>query len=65
MTIRNKFDYEKTMETMKVGDIWVIPTSDNDIQNIRSQVSRVSKKLEGMTFSVNKTINGASVTRIQ
>lgn len=65
MTIRNKFDYEKTMETMKVGDIWVIPTSDNDIQNIRSQVSKVSKKLEGMTFSVNKTINGASVTRIQ
>lgn len=65
MTIRNKFDYEKTMETMRVGDIWVIPTSDNDIQNIRSQVSKVSKKLEGMTFSVNKTINGASVTRIQ
>lgn len=65
MTIRNKFDYEKTMETMKVGEIWVIPTSDNDIQNIRSQVSKVSKKLEGKAFSVNKTINGASVTRIQ
>ena len=65
MTIRNKFDYEKTMETMRVGEIWVIPTSDNDIQNIRSQVSKVSKKLEGKAFSVNKTINGASVTRIQ
>lgn len=65
MTIRNKFDYEKTMETMKVGEIWVIPTSDNDIQNIRSQVSKVSKKLEGKAFSVNKTINGASITRIQ
>lgn len=64
MTIYNKTDYEKTMASMRVGDIWVIPMSDNSIENVRSQVSKVTKKLpDGMAFTVNKTINGASVTR--
>lgn len=64
MTIHNKTDYEKTMASMAVGDIWVIPMSDNSIENVRSQVSKVTKKLaDGAVFKVNKTINGASVTR--
>jgi len=58
-----EIDYEKTMGDLKVGEYVVIPYSYNDIANIRAQVNKISKKLEGMVFKVNKTINGARILR--
>lgn len=58
-----EIDYEKTMGSLQPGEMVVIPSSTNDIGNIRAQVHKVSKKLPAMTFSVHKTINGASITR--
>lgn len=58
-----EIDYEKTMGSLSIGELVVIPISSNSIENIRAQVYKVSKRLPDMTFSVHKTINGASITR--
>lgn len=59
-----EIDYEKTLSSLEeVGQYIVVPTSDRDIANIRAQVSKVSKKLPNMEFTVNKTINGARICR--
>ena len=58
-----EIDYEKTMGSLSIGELVVIPISSNSIENIRAQVHKVSKRLPDMTFSVHKTINGASITR--
>lgn len=59
-----EIDYEKTLSSLEVRQYIVVPTSDRDIANIRAQVSKVSKKLPNMEFTVNKTINGARICRI-
>ncbi len=65
MKIHNKIDYEKTLGSMKEGETWSIPTT-GDIQPIRSQVSKISKKLEGSpVFTVNKTPKGVDITRVK
>lgn len=58
-----EIDYEKTLSSLEVRQYIVVPTSDRDIANIRAQVSKVSKKLLNMEFTVNKTINGARICR--
>lgn len=58
-----EIDYEKTLSSLEVRQYIVVPTSDRDIANIRAQVSKVSKKLPDMEFTVNKTINGARICR--
>lgn len=59
-----EIDYIKTMGSLEVGGQVFIPTSENDIGNIRAQVHKITKQLpEGMTFSVHKTINGACIHR--
>lgn len=58
-----EIDYEKTLSSLEVRQYIVVPTSDRDIANIRAQVSKVSKKLPNMEFTVNKTINGARICR--
>ena len=59
-----EIDYEKTLRSLSVGEYVVIPTSSQDIANIRAQVSKVTKKLPAeMSFVVNKTINGERVQR--
>jgi hypothetical protein len=61
-----EIDYIKTMGSLEVGGQVVIPTSENDIGNIRAQVHKIAKVLpEGMAFSVHKTINGACIHRTQ
>ena len=56
-------DYEKTLGQLKKEQYVIIPTSEWDITNIRNSVSKVSRRLNGMSFVVNKTINGAMITR--
>ena len=59
-----EIDYEKTLGTLQVDESVVIPTLNRDIANIRAQVVKmVAKKLTSMTFTVNKSINGAVITR--
>lgn len=60
---KGNVDYEGTMASLEVGDYALIPTSDVDISSIRSQVSKMSKRFEGRTFSVSKTVNGARLDR--
>ena len=60
-----EIDYEKTMAALEREGYVIVPTSDRDITNIRNCVSKAAKKfLDGRTFSVSKTINGASITRV-
>lgn len=57
-------DYEKTLAQLLVGQAIVIPTVDKDLSNIRSQVTKAKVKLPfGATFAVNKSLNGAVITR--
>ena len=56
-------DYEKTLGGMLPGGEVVIHTEVIDIANIRTQVHKTSKRLPGMTFSVHKTAEGASIVR--
>ena len=59
-----EIDYEKTLGSLQVNENVVIPTSNRDIANIRAQVVKiVAKKLTSMVFTVNKSINGAVITR--
>ena len=61
----NAIDYEKTLGHLEPGDAVLIPYSENNIENIRAQVVKMKTKLPGMSFRVNKTINGASITRVE
>lgn len=55
-----EIDYDRTLIALSaVDDYCIIPRSDNDISSIRVQVN---KRFPGC-FSVNKTINGARITR--
>ena len=57
-------DYSATLNGLEVGQFAKIPTSDRDIQNIRTSVSKFQASLtDGRTFSVHKTIDGAIVKR--
>lgn len=59
-----EIDYEKTLGSLQVDESVIIPTSNRDIANIRAQVVKmVAKKLTSMAFTVNKSINGAVITR--
>ena len=59
-----EIDYEKTLASLEKDESVIIPTSSRDITNIRAQVSKIAaKKLPLMTFTVNKSINGAVITR--
>ena len=63
---KGAIDYQETLNSLeKVGQYVVIPTSDNDVSNIRAIVSKfqASDLAEGRTFSVHKTINGARIER--
>ena len=60
-----EIDYEKTLAALDEEGYVLIPTADRDITNIRNSVSKAAKKfIDGRTFTVNKTINGASITMI-
>ena len=56
-------DYSATLNGLEVGQYAKIPTSDRDIQNVRTSVSKfqASAAAAGRTFSVHKTINAAKV----
>lgn len=56
-------DYEKTLGGLGVEDYVIVPTSTQDISAIRSAVCKAAKKLNGASFVVNKTINGARIQR--
>lgn len=56
-------DYPATLMALGIGEYVIIPTSDNDINNIRACVSKFQKTVEDRKFSVHKTINGARVQR--
>ena len=58
-------DYSATLNGLEVGQFAKIPTSDRDIQNVRTSVSKfqASAAAAGRTFSVHKTVNGAIVKR--
>ena len=63
---KGSIDYAATLNALEeVGQYVVIPTSDNDISNIRAVVSKfqASDAAYGRTFSVHKTINGARIER--
>jgi len=57
-------DYPATLNKLEVGQYVKIPTSDRDIQNIRTSVSKFQAAAgDGRTFSVHKILNGARVQR--
>lgn len=61
-------DYEKTMAQLETEDgknEITIPIAGLDLANIRAQVARYAQnKFPGRTFTVNKTPEGAKITRI-
>ena len=60
-----EIDYEKTLGELSPGEYVIIPTSDRDLANIRVNVSRALRRMnEGVSFTVNKSINGAIIRRI-
>jgi len=56
-------DYEKTLGSLGVGDYVKVPTSAQDISAIRTAVHKAAKKIPDASFVVNKTVNGARITR--
>lgn len=60
---KDGIDYEKTLGTLGAGDYVKVPTSANDISAIRTAVYKAAKKFPDASFTVNKTINGARITR--
>lgn len=56
-------DYEKTLGGLETGDYVIVPSSSQDISAIRTAVCKAAKKIQGASFVVNKTINGARVRR--
>ena len=59
-----EIDYEKTLASLDIDGYVIIPTADRELTNIRNSVSKAAKKfMDGRAFRVNKTINGASITR--
>ncbi len=66
---KREIDYEKTLGQLglRAEDNHVcISTYDKDLANIRVAVMRAAKSFtDGRAFSVNKSINGAVITRTQ
>lgn len=64
---KRQIDYERTLDQLglKTDDNHVVISAyDNDMANIRMAVMRAAKSLGGeRTFTVNKSINGAVITR--
>ncbi|MBO7071083.1 MAG: hypothetical protein J6W09_07310 [Bacteroidales bacterium] len=64
---KRQIDYERTLDQLglKAEDNHVVVSAyDNDMANIRMAVMRAAKNLGGeRTFTVNKSINGAVITR--
>ena len=64
---KRQIDFEKTLDQLglKSEDNHVVVSAyDNDMANIRMAVMRAAKNLGGeKTFTVNKSINGAVITR--
>ena len=64
---KRQIDYERTLDQLglKSEDNHVVVSAyDNDMANIRMAVMRAAKNLGGeKTFTVNKSINGAVITR--
>lgn len=64
---KRQIDYEKTLDQlglMAEDNHVVVSAYDNDMANIRMAVMRAAKNLGGeKTFTVNKSINGAVITR--
>lgn len=60
---KGSVDYAGTLASLNVGEYVVVPTSDSDISAIRTAVSKAARGIEGATFSVHKTINGARIER--
>ena len=56
-------DYEKTLGGLETGDYVIVPSSSQDISAIRTAVCKAAKKIQGASFVVNKTINGARIRR--
>lgn len=61
---KGNIDYAATLAQLEgVGQYVIVPTSDSDISAIRTAVSKAARGMEGATFSVHKTINGARIER--
>ena len=64
---KRQIDYEKTLAQLglKAEDNHVVVSAyDKDMAQIRVAVMRAAQSLgEGRTFTVNKSINGAVITR--
>lgn len=65
---KRQIDFERTLGQLGLkseDNHIVVPASyENDIANIRVAVMRAAQSLgEGRTFTVNKSINGAVITR--
>lgn len=64
---KRQIDYERTLDQLglKAEDNHVVVSAyDYDMANIRMAVMRAAKNLGGeKTFTVNKSINGAVITR--
>lgn len=60
-----EIDYKKTLGELDPGEKVDIPiTAGQDLANIRTRVMRVAGEFgDGRKFSVNKTSDGASITR--
>ena len=64
---KKQIDYERTLDQLglKADDNHIVVSAyEKDMANIRVAVMRAAQNLgDGRTFSVNKSINGAVITR--
>lgn len=61
---KGSIDYAATLSSLeKPGQYVIVPTSSNDIAAIRTAVTKAARGIEGATFSVHKTVNGARIER--
>ena len=63
LKFKDGVDYEKTLGALETGDYVIVPSSSQDISAIRTAVCKAAKKIEGASFVVNKTVNGARIQR--
>lgn len=63
---KRQIDYERTLDQLglKADDNHIVISTYDDMANIRVAVNKAAKNLgNGKTFSVNKSLNGAVITR--
>jgi hypothetical protein len=61
---KREIDYERTLGELGPGEQVTVSTYDKDLANLRVAVMRAAKSFQdGRTFSVNKSINGAVISR--